>query len=441
MHIFGGCCLLTGIILHVVSQGSITVGPLQGGWAAFFILIGFGLNTAFIPLHTWLPDAYPQGTITGSVFLSVFTTKTGVYALARCFSGTDFLAYMGAIMAVYGILFALLQNDTRKLLSYHIISQVGYMVAGIGIGSPLGVNGGIAHLTNNILYKTLLFMCMGSVIYRTGKEKLTELGGLARLMPITCVTCLIASLSISGAPGFNGFVSKGMVLSSVVEAHQPVLELMLILASVGTFLSFTKLCYFTFFTKNEEIKAKEAPVNMQWAMMFTAFLCIFIGVYPKALFYILPNDPVNYHSYTPSHMVGVLQLFLLSGFVFMLAYRAFSPHPWIVLDFDYFYRMICRGILWMCKGLLNNVRLKVQALLSQGVRSAIRLSKNPMLIIETVLRSTPVKMDRASGQLSVFSEEKGKGYDENLYRNPLGLGVLLAILFLFLYGLIYLMKS
>ncbi|NVL92171.1 MAG: Na+/H+ antiporter subunit D, partial [Desulfobacterales bacterium] len=246
MHIFGGCSLLTGIIIHIVSQGFTTVGPLESGWASIFILIGFGLNAAFIPIHTWVPDSYPRGTVTGSVFLSVYTTKIGVYALARCFSGADVVAYMGGIMAVYGVVYALLQDDTRKLLSYHIISQVGYMIAGIGVGTDLGLNGGIAHLVNNILYKSLLFMCMGSVIYVTGKRKLTELGGLARLMPITCTACIIASLSISGGPGFNGFVSKGMVMSSAAESHKPILELMLILASVGTFLSFTKLCYFTF---------------------------------------------------------------------------------------------------------------------------------------------------------------------------------------------------
>jgi len=244
MHIFGGCCLLVGIIIYIGSSGSIGVDRLEPGIAYWLMLTGFGLNAAFIPIHTWLPDSYPEGTFSGSVFLSfsgsvflsVFTTKTGVYVLARCFAGADFVAYMGGIMAVYGVTFALLQNNARRLLAYHIISQVGYMVAGIGVGTALGINGGIAHAFNNILYKTLLFMCMGSVMYMTGRRKLTEMGGLARFMPVTCITCVIAALSISGAPGFNGFVSKGMVISSAVEAHKPILELMLILASVGTFL-------------------------------------------------------------------------------------------------------------------------------------------------------------------------------------------------------------
>jgi len=441
MHIFGGCCLLTGILLHINSTGSLAVEPLRNGWSSLFILIGFGLNTAFIPLHTWLPDAYPLGTITGSVFLSVFTTKTGVYTLARCFSGNEFIAFMGGAMAVYGIVFALLQNDIRKLLSYHIISQVGYMIAGIGVGTELGVNGGIAHLINNLLYKTLLFMCAGSVIYMTGKSKLTELGGLAKRMPVTCITCLVASFSISGAPGFNGFVSKGMVISSVLEAHQPILELLLRLASVGTFLSFTKLSYFTFFAKNEKIHAKEPPWNMQGAMIVIAFLCILIGVVPGILFNILPYASVDYHAYTPSHLIGVLQLFLFAGLGFMLLKKTFSPHRWIILDFDYFYRIFLRMIAWLCIGPLNDLRLRIQGSFSRVVRTLIYLSKDPLSIPEIAAEYSQLGRGKASSSPEAIWKKKERKYDENLYRKPMGLGVLLAILLLFLYGLIYFLKS
>lgn len=423
MHIMGGGFLLTGIILKVVSSGTIAVEPLTAGLASSLILIGFGLNAAFIPLHTWLPDAYPEGTVTGSIFLSVFTTKTGVYTLARCFSGNEFIAYMGGAMALFGVVYALLQNDTRRLISYHIISQVGYMVAGIGVGTALSVNGGVAHLINNLLYKTLLFMCMGSVIQMTGKRKLTELGGLAGKMPVTCITCVIASLSISGAPGFNGFVSKGMLISSMAEAHQPILEWMLRLASVGTFLSFTKLCYFTFFSKNDRIEAKEAPFNMTLAMIIIASLSILVGIYPKILFSILPLVPADYHAYTLSHIIGVFQLFLWAGLVFVLSRGAFSPHFWIILDFDYFYRMVFQWMGGFFKGPLNDLRLLMQARSLRAVNDFVHLSRNPFGLLEK----------------TCWREEIP--YDENLYRKPMGLGVLLAILLLFLYGLIYLISS
>jgi multicomponent Na+:H+ antiporter subunit D len=423
MHILGGCALLTGIILHVVSTGSIAVEPLPGSLASSLILAGFGLNAAFLLLHTWLPDSYPEGTVTGSVFLSAFTTKTGVYALARCFSGNEFVAYMGGAMALFGVIYALLQNDVRRLISYHIISQVGYMVAGIGVGTLLSINSGIAHLINNLLYKTLLFMCMGSVIYMTGKRRLTELGGLAGRMPLTCITCVIASLSISGAPGFNGFVSKGMLITSMAEAHQPLLEWMLRLASVGTFLSFTKLCFFTFFSKNNRMEAKDPPINMSLSMISIAFLCLLIGIYPGILFYLVPQAPVEYPAYTSSHIIGILQLFLWAGLVFILLKPAFSPHTWIILDFDYFYRKSFRWMEWFFRGPLNDFRARIQAQCFRAVDGIVRFSRNPFSLLGS-----------SHGGKEIL-------YNENLYRKPMGLGVLLAILFLFFYGLIYLISS
>ena len=403
MHILGGCCLLAGIIIHVSATGSITAGPAGSGLAYWLMLIGFGLNAALIPLHTWLPDSYPRATLTGSVFMCVYTTKTGVYVLTRYFSSVEFVAYMGAIMCVYAVIMALMQNDARKLLSYHIISQVGYMVAGIGIGTELAINGSIAHMVNNILYKGLLFMCMGSVILMTGKRKLSELGGLAKYMPVTCVCCVIASFSIAGAPGFNGYISKGMVILAAIEEHNPVLELLMLLAAVGTFLSFAKLCYYTFFAENKEIKAKESPWNMQLAMILTAFSCVLIGVYPKVLYHVLPYH-VHYHAYTADHVMGVVHLFLFSGLVFMLAKKYFDPHNVLVLDLDYFYRMGGRAIAWSCDKILSDFRIAVQESATRFRINVVNLSKEP---------TWSPKM------------------------RPVGMGAGWAIIFLFVFGLIY----
>jgi len=436
MHIIGGCSLLAGIIIYVVETGSIAVTPLGTGTADIFILIGFGLNAAFIPLHTWLPDAYPEGTVTGSVFMSVYTTKTGVYVLAQCFAGMPFLAYMGGIMTVYGVLFALLQNDARRLLSYHIVSQVGYMVAGVGVGTELGINGGIGHVFNHILYKALLFMSMGSVLYMTGKRKLTEMGGLAKYMPVTCVACIIASLSIAGAPGFNGYISKGMVISSAAEQHMPVLELMMVLAAVGTFLSFVKLSYFTFFAPNEEIRAKESPKNMQLAMLLTAFLCIFIGVYPEALFRVLPFYPVDYHPYTASHVLGTVQLFLLAGAAFLVAKNMVAPHRGTILDFDYFYRMGGKSVMWMCLVPLSTVRNRLQTSSSRTIDVITRLAKNPLMLIEIPIAYVYLRITQGWRHIGGYSSSES--YNENVYRRPIGLGVLVAIILLFAFALIHL---
>jgi len=282
---------------------------------------------------------------------------------------------------------------------------------------------------------------MGSVIYMTGKRKLTELGGLAKQMPVTCLTCLVASLSISGAPGFNGFVSKGMVLSSVVEASKPILEILLSLASVGTFLSFTKLCYYTFFVKNETIETKEAPWNMQLAMGVTALLCIFYGIYPQALFSLLPFPAGPVHPYSASHVIGTIQLFLWAGVVFMMVRGAFSPHEGIVLDFDYFYRITFRGIAWLADVVFNGLRLRVQTLFSRRVDGVVRFSRNPMLIFERIITYFYPDMEEFSKHGTGSSKIGEPTYNENWYRKPMGLGVLLAILMLFVYGLIYILKS
>jgi multicomponent Na+:H+ antiporter subunit D len=322
------------------------------------------------------------------------------------------------------------------------------MVAGVGIGTEMGINGSIGHVFNHILYKALLFMCMGSVIFSTGKRKLTELGGLARKMPVTTVTCVIAALSIAGAPGFNGFVSKGMVISAASEQHNALLELLLVLASVGTFLSFVKLCYFTFFAKNEAMEAKEVPFPMQLAMVLTAFLCVFIGVYPQSLYGLLPFSPVEYHAYAPYHVLGVVQLFLLAGLVFILARRHFAPHAGIALDFDYFYRLGGRSLLWFCSNILNAGRLGWQERFGRVVKAAVQFSRDPLWVPEVGARYLELKIyqgfnphsrhevEELRSELKEFKARRA--HDENFHRRPIGMGVFVALLLFFMLVLIYL---
>jgi multicomponent Na+:H+ antiporter subunit D len=400
---------LAGITIHVSATGSITTIPAEINLAFWLILLGFGLNAAFIPLHTWLPDSYPRATITGSVFMCVYTTKTGVYVLARYFPGLDFLVYMGITMCVFGVTMALLQNNTRKLLSYHIVSQVGYMVIGIGIGTALAVNGSIAHLFNHIFYKALLFMCIGSVIFMVGKQKLTELGGLAKYMPVTCICFIIASLSIAGVPGFNGFISKGMIVLAAIKEINPALELLLIFVTVGTLLSFVKLGYYTFFAENKEITAQESPLNMQLAMTLAAFVCVLIGVYPKLLYAILPYPEAafDYKAYTAVKVVGTIQLFLFAGLVFMLARKSFAPKDALILDFDYFYRIGGRATAGSCE-IISTVRVSIQ----EGVRR--------------------IKVSVVNFALSPRMSPKIR---------PLGIGAGWGTLFIFIFGLAYILAG
>jgi multicomponent Na+:H+ antiporter subunit D len=351
VHIFGGVCLLGGIILHVIDTGSIAVGPLpQNGSPAFYmILVGFILNAAVPPLHAWLTDAYPEGTVTGSVFMSAFTTKTAVYVLVRTFPGTELLVWLGTIMALYGVVYAVLENDSRRLLAYHIISQVGYMVAGIGIGTDLSLNGSVSHAFAHILYKGLLFMGAGAVIHMTGKRKLTELGGLYKTMPITLCLYMIGGFAISAFPLFSGFVTKSMVVSGAAYDHRPMVSLLLTMASAGTFLhTGLKLPYYMFFGKDSGLRAKEPPLNMLIAMGMAAFLCIGIGVLPGPLYKLLPFN-AEYHPYTAQHVTSALGILLFTGLGFFMLLKKLDPEPTVSADTDWVYRKGAKIFMWFAK--------------------------------------------------------------------------------------------
>ncbi len=352
MHIIGGAIFIGGIFVHYMNTGSLAIGPMDGGLAFALILFGVGMNSAFVLIHTWLPDAYPSAKFTGSVFLSVYTTKTAVYALVRFAPGWDFVAYMGATMAVFGVTMALIQSNPRKLLSYHIVSQVGYMVAAIGLGGALGIDGGLMHLFNHILYKALLFMTIGAVIYRTGKDNLTEMGGVARKMPITTIAAIVAALSIAGAPGFNGFISKSLIFTAA-EANLTI-ELMLELAAVGTFMSFYKFIYFGFLRPNKEIEAKvtEAPIHMTIAMGATAALCFAVGVVPSFFTQYLPfaltaaqADFLNW-----ARIAGTMQIMIVSGVLYFAFLKIFAPHKRLTFDFDWIYAQAGKGLQLVAEG-------------------------------------------------------------------------------------------
>jgi len=285
VHSFGGIVLLAGIMLNYQATGSIAFSQLdvsQPTLAVWLIAIGFLLNAAAVPLHSWLPDAYAEASFNGAVFMCAFTTKTAVYTLARGLAGFEILIPVGVVMALYGVVYAILENDIRRLLAWSIISQVGYMVAGVGIGTELAINGACAHAFAHILYKGLLFMGTGAILYRTGVTRFTELGGLYKKMPATLLLTLVGCLAISAAPFFSGFVSKSMIISAGFETHRAWAALLLMLAATGTFIyNGLKLPYYVWFGQNrcsDETweRASEPPWNMQLAMVAAAFLCILV---------------------------------------------------------------------------------------------------------------------------------------------------------------------
>jgi multicomponent Na+:H+ antiporter subunit D len=449
VHIFGSICLLAGIILYVQSTGSITFNVFDWGlgWgyvASYFILIGFLINAAVPPLHAWLADAYPEATITGAVFLTAFTTKSAVYVLIRGFPQVELLIWLGVIMALYGVVFAVLENDIRRLLAYHIISQVGYMVAGVGIGTAMAINGASAHAFCHILYKALLFMGAGAVIEMTGRSKFTELGGLYKYMPLTFWLYMIGAFSISGFPLFNGFVSKTMIVESAAGSHLPLVWLMLECASIGTFLhTGLKVPYLTWFSRKEPVvEAKEPPKNMLAAMGITAFLCVFIGVYPQALYRLLPY-PVEYAPYAPVHVVGMSQLLLFTFVGFWALKSKLHGTPTITLDTDWFYRKAGKRVIWFCEKPLLKFANDIDKVMKDLANSFIRFSRNPMAVSMILITATSTRLltpfypdYRQKGQ--ELEEARKRAVEEPMEKMSIGMGVLLVLLFFAFYLLIYL---
>jgi len=369
VHIFGGLCLLAGIVLYVQRTGTTEFDLLQlGGIDSYLIFAGIAVNAAIPPLHPWLSDAYPEATVAGAVFLSAFTTKSAVYVMARMFPGTELLIWLGAAMTVFPIFYAVLENDIRRVLSYSLINQVGFMLCGIGIGTALAINGTVSHAFCHILYKALLFMAAGSVLHVTGKIRCTDLGGLYKTMPLTCIFCLVGSASISAFPLFSGFVSKSMIVSAAGYDKLIIVWLMLQFASAGVVdHAGIKVPFFMFFDHDSGIRAKEPPLNMLIAMGIAASLCIFLGVYPYPLYDLLPY-PVEYVPYTAAHVVGQLQLLMFGALAFcLLIMSGYYPAEMraINLDTDWFYRKLSRRIFRLSDTALNKMNQVCETVFTQ----------------------------------------------------------------------------
>jgi multicomponent Na+:H+ antiporter subunit D len=339
IHILGGVLLMAGVAGEVATTGSIAFPTLAlDSIPRWLILAGFLVNAGAPPLSAWLPDAYPEASWSGMVFLSAFTTKAAVYALIRGFPGTELLIYVGLFMVFYGIIYAILENDMRRILAYSIVNQVGFMVTGVGVGTEMALNGAASHAFAHIIYKALLLMSAGSVLFMTGKRKCTDLGGLFRTMPLTAICGIVGALSISAFPFTSGFVSKSMISDASGEEHLRILWLLLAAASAGVFLhAGIKFPWFVFFQKDSGLRLPDPPWNMRLAMTFCAALCIAFGLQPGPLYALLPY-PVRFVPYSGNHVVFQLQLLLFSGLAFFLMLPWLKRTLTLTLDVDWLYR-------------------------------------------------------------------------------------------------------
>lgn len=340
-HVLGGGLLFAGIVLHITQTGSLAIESFEQVYSASNILIflGVAVNAAFIPLHTWLSDAYPKSTITGVIFLNSFTTKSAVYVLIKMFPGWDILIWMGVLMAIYGVMYAVICKDTREILTYHIISQLGFMIAAIGIGSEMALNGAAALAVSNILNKSLMFMAAGAVLYSTGTSKMYHLGGLYKKLPGVFWLYLVGCLSISGLPLFTGFATKSMAIDAVGYGGYDTAMLLLIFVSIGTFLSVgLKLPYYTWFHKESYDKEiKPVPFNMYIGMGLAAVASMLIGIYPQSLYVFLPFA-TDYQPYTIYHFVEIMQICLMTFIVFWWLKDLMKGKLILALDMDWVYR-------------------------------------------------------------------------------------------------------
>jgi multicomponent Na+:H+ antiporter subunit D len=432
VHIFGGLCLLAGILLYFQETGSLEFAYIGlEGPASFLIFLGIALNAAIPPLHAWLQDAYPEATVTGAVFLSAFTTKSAVYLMARTFPGTEALIWLGAAMTAIPIFYAVLENDIRRVLAYSLINQVGFMLVGVGIGTSLAINGTVAHAFTHILYKALLFMSAGSVLYMTGRIKCTDLGGLYKTMPLTCLFCIVGAASISAFPLFSGFISKSMIISAAGHHKMVAIWLVLQFASAGVFHhAGIKVPYFTFFGHDSGMRPQEPPLNMLLAMGLTAFLCVFLGFHPQPLYDILPHA-VDYAPYTPTHVLSQLHLLMFGALAFCLLILSGYYPPEIRalnLDTDWFYR---KGGRWAYAAFdaglnrLNAAGERALKGLSSGASFFMRDA--PARLVLFVLTSCWLIAGYRGKRLEL---KKSKAYNDVMEANvPVGVGAGLTALF------------
>lgn len=373
MHLLGGIILKVGIDGIAVQTGSVDMqAMLANSFATWMVLIGILINAAAPPVSAWLADAYPEASPTGSVFLSAFTTKTAVLALILLFPGEPVLIGVGLYMVMYGIVFALLENDARRILAYSIVNQVGFMVCAIGIGTELALNGAAAHAFAHIIYKALLFMSAGVVVYRVGKSKCTDLGGLFRTMPLTTICGIIGALAISGFPMTSGFVTKTMISQAAATESLMFVYMALAAASAGVFLhAGIKFPWFVFFQKDSGLRPKDAPWNMAAAMVLFSAICILIGIFPETFYQLLPYA-VDYEPYKASKVVFYLQLLLFSGLAFFLLLPLMQRTLTVSLDTDWIWRVALNKLAGMIATILAAIT-GVLSRISNGTLRALKL--------------------------------------------------------------------
>ena len=439
-HVSSGLLLLAGILLRYHGEGAsaFSLEPLTqaleaGDFGAWLILLAIGIKAAFPGLHVWLKDGYAEATPTGPVWLCAFTTKCAVCMLARLFPGAEILIAIGGVMAMFPIFYAVIENDLRRVLCYSKINQIGFMVVGIGIGTPLAIDGAIAHAYTHVLYKGLLFMSMGAVLYRTGEIRGSHLGGLYKSMPWTTGFCIVGAASISAFPLFSGFVSKSIIITETARNGHVFIWMCLLFASAGVFHhAGIKIPFFAFFAHDSGLRPKEAPINMLIAMGISSFMCIFLGCNPQWLYDMLPNGAAGYHPYDATHVITQLEILLFSALAFTLLnlWGKYPPElPSVNLDIDWVYRKAGRKFLFGMDVFWNGLNKWVHRIFMGGIVSRVNgFAKAGQVYVMTLvaewLHYLGANSTTTVGQAKSKMDKRAK-----LGLHPIGLTAVFALLF------------
>jgi multicomponent Na+:H+ antiporter subunit D len=445
-HVSSGLLLLAGILFRYHGEGSsaLSLEPLTkaleaGDLGAWLILLAIGVKAAFPGLHVWLKDGYAEATATGPVWLCAFTTKCAVCMLARLFPGAEILIAIGGVMAMFPIFYAVIENDLRRVLCYSKINQIGFMVVGIGIGTPLAIDGAIAHAYTHVLYKGLLFMSMGAVLYRTGEIRGSHLGGLYKTMPWTTGFCIVGAASISAFPLFSGFVSKSIIITETARNGHVFIWMCLLFASAGVFHhAGIKIPFFAFFAHDSGLRPKEAPINMLIAMGISSFMCIFLGCNPQWLYDMLPNGAAGYHPYDATHVITQLEILLFSALAFtLLNLRGKYPPelPSVNLDIDWVYRKAGRKFMVAMDVFWNGLNKLVHKVFMGGIVSQVNsFTKAGQVHVLTLSAEILHHLGLKSSPNVTLAKNKAKKR-ATLGLHPIGLTAIVAMLFVavFLY--------
>lgn len=426
VHVAGGSAFLGGILWHAGETGSFALTALDGGPAAWLMLVGVLVNAASFPLHAWLSDAYPEASPTGMVFLGAFTTKTAVYVLMRLFPGWEVLLVAGAVTALYAAIYALMQNDIRRIIAYHIISQVGFMVAVVGVGTHAALESAADQAFTHVLWQAVMVMAVGAVLHAAGTSRLTELGGLWRPLKGVLLLYLVGACSIAFVPLLHGLsaavynppVGDAATLQlAQTEIDRRAITLVLTIASSATvFAVLLRLPYYTFFGQARGGTLRPIPIGMYVAMAAGAALSLWTSLSPHTLFDVL-GFHIHAETFHANTVVLEAQLLLLSlvGGWFVLSWL--RPREGVVLDTDWFYRKAGPLVRIVVQTPLEAVFTLSERLVGVVARRVSALAVAPAMGWGRLLRLTSYARDRGPDVALAF-----------LGRPPMGIALAAVLL-------------